>query len=312
MSIALESRNAEADAAQTTGRLPDFVIIGAAKSGTTTLFQYLSRHPRVCAPNEKEPDFFADKFHRGWEWYTSNFEDARPGQVCGEASTVYTWWQEYPTCAARIGKYLPNAKLIYIMRHPVERTYSDYGEQLRTARALGITRPELSTFENFIQSYEHLVRTGEYIRFIEEYRKYFADQAFLFLFLDELKRDPVGVLKKTCRHLGINDNIDLLDTGQIRANQAKSHYQWQVRLKMTERLRAIPGLQALLGAAIPNSWRERAYSLLERTRYADALRERLVPPPMNPDTRELLLERFREPNRRLEQYLGCDLSHWNR
>ncbi|NER32103.1 MAG: sulfotransferase domain-containing protein, partial [Symploca sp. SIO1C4] len=73
-------------------RLPDFLIIGAAKSGTTTLYKYLCRHPQICMSNPKEPDFFAIDhiYDQGIDWYSSLFSEARLKQVCGEASTTYT------------------------------------------------------------------------------------------------------------------------------------------------------------------------------------------------------------------------------
>jgi len=300
------------ESARPAGRLPDFLIIGAAKSGTTTLFHYLSRHPQICVSRKKEPEFFADKFHRGWEWYVANFADARPGQVCGEASTIYTWWQEYPVCAARIGRYLPGARLIYILRHPVERTYSDYGEQIKTARALGQQRANLATFEDFLESYEHLVRAGEYIRYIEEYRRYFSRESLLILLLEDLQRDPGAVLGQVCRHLGVDESADLTAGGAVHANEARAYHQWQVRLHLTRKLRAIPGLERLVGMVVPPAWRERAYAFMERSSCAEAIRQRLVPPAMRPETRARLVERFREPNRRLAAYLGRDLSHWDR
>ena len=312
METTLEWPTVESTPAPTTGRLPDFLIIGAAKAGTTTLRQYLSRHPQLCLPRDKEPEFFADKFSRGWDWYTANFAHAEPGQLCGEASPIYTWWQEYPTCAARVGKYLRNAKLIYILRHPVERTYSQYGEQIKSARAKrGSWQPDLESFETFVRSYEHFVWAGEYIRFIEEYRKYFSADAFLFLFLDELRDDPRAVLRKICHHLGVDENVDLTAAGRAHGKNAQEQFGWQTRLKMTRALRAIPGIERL-GSVIPRSFRERTYRLIERTRYGAAVRQQVFPPLMLPETRVMLLERFHEPNRRLAEYLGCDLSHGDR
>jgi hypothetical protein len=258
----------------------------------------------------KEPEFLADKFHLGWDWYRALFADARPDQLCGEASTIYTWWQEYPRCAARFGRYLPHAKLIYIMRHPVQRTYSDYGEQIKTARALNRLGPHLATFENFLEAYPHLVQAGEYIRYIDEYRKHFPDQAFLFLLLEDLQRDPAAVLRRVCRHLGIDETVDVLGDGEVRANDARAYQHWQLRLRMTQVLRGVPGLE-YLGSLVPKRLRDCTYRLLERTRRADRLRASLEPPPMLPETRALLIERFREPNRRLSALLGRDLSGWN-
>ena len=306
---AAEAVRLENRAASRIFRLPDFIILGAAKCGTTTLFEYLCRHPRIFSPPEKEPQFFADRFKHPWEWYHSLYTGAGD-QLCGDASTIYTWWQKYPLCASRLGQHLPDAKLIYIMRHPVERTFSDYGEQLKTARALKLPLDDLVTFERFIEAYDHLVRAGEYIRFIEEYRRHFPLESFLFLLLDDLQRDPAEVLRRVCRHLGVDENEDLVGSRPIRANSAAEHYRWQTRLSLTAPLRKLPGLSHLVRAVTTPKLREKIYAFAETTPLGRAKRQRLVPPPMKPETRQALLQRFREPTLRLADFLNRDLSHW--
>lgn len=293
----------------TDGRAPDFVIIGAAKSGTTTLWQYLCRHPQIGVSREKEPEFFADKFKLGWSWYRDLFADVGPDQRCGDASTMYTWWQDYPLAARRIGEFLPDARLIYIMRHPVDRLYSDYGEQIRTQRALGTLGPELDTFESFLEHFPHLVTASEYFTIIQEYRNYFARDALLLLLLDDLRADPTGVLRRVCWHIGIDHKLDLVANDQVHANDADTYRHWQLRVGLTRSLRAIPGVE-WLGGLVPRTWRERAYRALERSSRAARIRAELAPAPMLAETRRRLIDRFREPTQQLAEYLGRDLSHW--
>ncbi|MBC7173545.1 MAG: sulfotransferase domain-containing protein, partial [Polyangiaceae bacterium] len=97
------------------GRLPDFLIIGAAKSGTTTLFRYLINHSRVFDLAEKEPCFFDAEVNwgRGLDWYRNLFVGARDDQLCGEASTNYTRYPQVPGVPERIKRVVPDAKLIY-------------------------------------------------------------------------------------------------------------------------------------------------------------------------------------------------------
>lgn len=298
-------------ACQTAKVRPDFLMIGAAKCGTTTLHQYLARHPQLFLPAEKEPEFFADKFDRGWDWYANLFAAARPGQRRGEASTIYTWWQHYPTCAARIGQSAPHARLIYLLRHPVDRLHSQYAEQLKTARARGRHRPSLATFETFLGEHEHLVRASEYIRYIDEYRRHFPAEALLVLLLEDLHRDPAATLRRACTHIGVDPEVDLTAAGPVTANESRAYLQWQTRLSATRWIRRIPGLETIAGRLLPTHCREAAYQLLERTRGARRSHEQLTPPPIRPATRSQLLERFRPANEQLADYLGRDLSHWN-
>lgn len=117
----------------TSHRLPDFVIIGAAKSGTTTLFQWLAAQPEVFAPPVKEPRFFSRDYEKGLDWYTSLFAGATEGQVTGEASTNYTDAQYSEVAAARMAERIPEARLVYLLRHPIERLRSQYRHDLRRA-----------------------------------------------------------------------------------------------------------------------------------------------------------------------------------
>jgi hypothetical protein len=115
------------------GRFPDFLIIGSAKSGTTTLYECLQRHPNIFLPALKEPQFFSKNsvFEQGAAWYKALFAQAEDSQICGEASTTYTRWPHTPDVPRRIMNLLPNPKFIYLMRNPVERAYSHYCHHMR-------------------------------------------------------------------------------------------------------------------------------------------------------------------------------------
>jgi hypothetical protein len=111
------------------GRYPDFFIIGAARAGTTTLATELSHHPKVFVCDPKEPFFFSHESvrARGCEsWYQGLFARRRPDQICREASTSYSCWPECGDVAGRIALAMSGARLIYLIRHPVERAYSHY------------------------------------------------------------------------------------------------------------------------------------------------------------------------------------------
>ena len=88
--------------------LPDFIIIGAAKAGTTSLYAMLDRHPDIFMPRQKEPEFFArdDLYAQGLDSYAENFAGAEPGQVVGEASTLYSLSPLFGQTAARIKDHL--------------------------------------------------------------------------------------------------------------------------------------------------------------------------------------------------------------
>jgi hypothetical protein len=116
--------------------LPDFVIVGTMKSGTTSLHGWLGRHPKVYLPRAKEPDFFSKEraWRRGFEWYASLFAGARVDQIRGEASVSYSFPHLSEVAAERLNSLSPSVKVICLVRHPVERARSHYRHEVLRGR----------------------------------------------------------------------------------------------------------------------------------------------------------------------------------
>jgi len=294
-------------------RLADFIIIGAAKSGTTTLHHYLDRHPQVFMSTPKEPTFFArdERYRRGVEWYASLFEPAARDQICGEASTNYSNWPLYARTVERMAELLPDVKLIYIMRHPVDRAYSHYVQVIKGAREEDPNLKVQETFEEHIERDPSAIASSDYMMQIERYLPVYPRERFLFLRMDDLVREPAATMAAVCRFLGIDDSLDLTSEGPIVANRTSEHTDWLIRSKVTEPLRAIPGVPQL-AALVPQGARDQVYRVLSLLPHRKRLEREYLTQPMLPETRARLLERFREPNRRLAEFLGWDLSAWER
>jgi len=118
-----------------------FVIIGAMKCGTTSLFDFLAAHPDVCAPQNKEPHYFTRGYKMPAAYYRRLFRHREEGQLCGEASPTYSWVQRFPETAARIATDAPDVRLIFLIRDPLERVQS----QLRHRQLVGNLNPHLET-----------------------------------------------------------------------------------------------------------------------------------------------------------------------
>jgi hypothetical protein len=120
---------------KTEGRLPDFIIVGATKAGTTSLDFYLSLHPEIHMARPKEPRFFIDakepfgRWSRGLDWYKGLFRSEK--KVCGESSPAYTHWPVFPGVPERMARLVPKAKLIYLVREPMDRLKSHFLMQCR-------------------------------------------------------------------------------------------------------------------------------------------------------------------------------------
>lgn len=284
--------------------LPHFLIIGAAKSGTTTLATYLRKHPECFIPEEKEPNFFGidEKYEQGLGYYASLFEPATESQVCGEASTDYAKWPRYPHAAERIAKHLPDVKLIYIMRRPVDRAYSYYVHRHRA----GVNE----TFEEYIARTNEAIDGSEYMMQIERYLNFFPKDKFLFLLSDDLKEAPYEVLKEICQFIGIGDSFDFSKEGPVVANKGGRVFEDTLRGRITAPLRRIPIL-ATIAAAVPQSWRDAVYQVLQKTSYGKQVRQAYTAPPMKPETRSELLAYFAKTNQKLAAFIGRDLSEWS-
>ena len=109
-------------------RRPNLFIIGAMKSGTTTLHEYLDSHPQIAMSRIKEPGFFVEELtlRQGEDWYLSLFEQDDRFRYRGESSTHYTKLPVFRGVAERLSRFNPEARLIYIMRNPIERLVSHY------------------------------------------------------------------------------------------------------------------------------------------------------------------------------------------
>lgn len=180
--------------------LVDFMMIGAQKCATTRLAQQLGNHPEICFCKIKEPKFFNN--NQNWkdslEQYHSLYSPAL-GQICGEASTMYSSLPEWQRTHSRLYAYNPNLKLIYIMRQPVERVISFYAHQLIRREVKG--PPENIVFAN--PSYINRSRYGVQIR---PYLELFPRENILLLLFEEYVRDQVKVLNQIAEFLGVSSN----------------------------------------------------------------------------------------------------------
>lgn len=201
---------APAEAEVALGRLPNFLLIGAMKSGTTSLYHYLREHPQVFMPELKAPEFFAEgsNWHRGVDWYRRQFAGAGPEVAAiGEASNVYTKYPRYADVPARIAEHIPDAKMIYLVRDPVERIRSHY----RTRVAEGTERAPFDTavFENPI--YLDYTR---YAMQIDRYLDHFARTQLLIVTSEDLWNARAATVRSVFGFLGVDDAFLPPDLGR--------------------------------------------------------------------------------------------------
>jgi hypothetical protein len=203
------------------GPLPDFIVIGAQKSGTTSLFGYLQQHPQIAECLVKEVHFFDNAYHRGERWYRAHFApvDRRGApRAVGEASAYYLC---HPHAPRRIHELLPGAKLIAILRNPTERAISHYFHEVRKKREslpiLDALRAEEerigADWKRMLDDEFHCSRThrsfsykqrGIYADQLERYAERFDPEQLLILTSERLFREPQAVLRQVYAFLGVD------------------------------------------------------------------------------------------------------------
>lgn len=178
-------------------RLPDFIIIGAMKCATSTLHEQLARQPLIFMSNPKEPCFFSDDavYAKGERWYRSLFEKAPPHALCGESSTHYTKLPTYPHTVERMRALLPAPKLIYIMRHPIDRLVSEYVHEWSE-------RTISAPFEVAVRQCPHLIDYSRYSMQLRQYLDAYGRGNILPVFLERMVEQPQSELERVGRFIG--------------------------------------------------------------------------------------------------------------
>lgn len=281
-----------------TPRLPDFLVIGAAKAGTTTLHAHLTAHRQLFLAEPKEPDFFSseEKVRTGLGDYAALFADARPSQLVGEMSTTYSRWPHTDDAARLVAEHCPDVRLVYVLRHPVDRAFSHYAHHMRH----GVT----ATFEQALARDDVYVDCSRYDMQLRRWERFHPSDRILLVRFEELVEQPGGVVRRIGDHLG----VDLGDEAatDLAANVRGEHH---LRARLEQMVGTVPALGALIDV-IPDGPRRRAFRAIRDSPLGRRVRSEVVPPPMRDDTRQRLLEVLSEDVRAVEDRTGWDLASW--
>jgi hypothetical protein len=296
--------------------MPNFLIIGAAKAGTTSLYYYLKQHPHIYLSPIKEPKFFAlegqslDFGGPGGQdtmrqtsvvelaAYQKLFDGISKERAMGEASTLYLYSAAAPKC---IRSYLPGVKLIAILRNPVERAYSNYlymvrrGEEPLRDFEAALRAEEHRIHENWLPTW-HYQRRGLYFAQLKRYYDLFDPQQIKVYLYEDLVTDAAGLLKDMCQFLDVDDTfVPKVSTRHnisgVPKNEAWHHFLIQPH-----------PIKSLLRPLAPPAWRKQL-SVRLRNR-------NLIKPPLPAAVRQQLLETYRDDIGQLETLIARDLSKW--
>ncbi len=232
--------------------LPNFIIIGAAKSATTTLATVLSSHADIYISRPKEPKFFGRHYGKGWSWYRSIFRAGCGFALRGEASTMYaSSLREFRDAPGLMHRYFPGMKIVYVVRHPLDRLVSQW-------RHVKGRCPDYVEFERILfdrRAARLLIGCSSYYERINAYRRYFPDQQIHCLTFEDLIADPAVALGKLLAFLGLPPQAQsILEAGNLprlnkvgekgRAHVSKPDWPSPMRASVIQRLR--PDAEAFL------------------------------------------------------------------
>jgi hypothetical protein len=268
--------------------LPNLIVIGGLKCGTTSLHHYLGLHPEIGMSRPKELNFFVEELNwpLGEDWYANRFEAAHP--VRGESSPHYTNEPFFTGVAERMRRVLAEARLIYIVRDPIERALSHYlhnaaGGYETRALAEALSEPESS-----------YVQRGLYARQLEPYLEHFRRRQIEIVDQQELHDDRAGTMRRLFGFLGVDENF----------NSPQFAREWETGsgkggggFRLMDRAVRLPGLRSLDRRfdRLPEWLRWRIERLVHDPDKGSAPK-----PELPPDLHELLAERYRHDVERLE------------
>ena len=271
--------------------LPNFLIIGSAKAGSTALAAYLSSHPQVFVAAEKEVHFFDDHFHRGVDWYSSRFDAVRGEVAVGDATPTYMYMDE---AIGRMAALLPDAKLIAILRNPVDRAHSHYWWM----RALDERRSFADAVHDEIQGREEpnpekYIAAGRYLERLESVCRYYPRSSLHVVVLEDLRASANATFADVCRFLGVDDRVEPSNLGAV--HNPAYRLRWPALRTWMMRMHA---------------WRRLPFDLAGRIDGWNRVPFR--PPRMDHQLRAELDAYYEPYNTALAAWLGRDLSVWDR
>ena len=294
--------------------MPNFLIIGAMKAGTTALYTYLEQHPQVYMSPVKEPNFFAFEDERmGFlapqdqeginrtsvtdiEAYRALFKGVTNEVALGEASH---WYLYSPKAPGRIRHHIPDAKLIAVLRDPVERAYSQFlhfvrdGQEPLSDFALAVQEEERRIRNNW--AFGRYASRGFYHAQLKRYFDAFDRRQIKVYLYEDLSADPVGVIQDIFRFIGVDEAFVPEMSVKPNVSGVPRNRTLHALLTRPQRIKAV--LQPHLPAGV--------------LRLASDLRDRnLAKPQLAPEVRRQMIEMYREDILKLQDLIDRDLSKW--
>lgn len=276
---------------------PEICLIGAQKSGTTSLAYVLDQHPNISVAKNKEPLFYTHNWRKGLSWYRRQFPEEE-NNVFLDASPSFTEaplrlpdeHSIYSGVPEKVKAISPGSKFIYLLRDPIERTYSGYWAEVRH----GNEKREFR--EAMFDPKARYLDTSDYYGQLELWLRYFRLESFLFLLLDEFKQDPIDTARRCFRFIGVDDTVQV----EAETVQNRSYNVGRAGRAINKLMLRYPALIKLKYLA-PQSTRD----FIKRIKRGSG-----PIPEMKVEDRQILEDYFRPKNAQLASLTGLSLADW--
>jgi hypothetical protein len=277
--------------------LPNFIIIGAEKTGSTSLYHYLSQHPDVFMCSPKEPNFFSENgpIHTLDE-YESLFVNATTESAIGEASVGYL---QSPGAGVRIKELLPSVRLIAILRDPAERAYSHYNMLLEHSAVPHRSFLEALHAAERENDFAYTgVPTSRYADALQHYLDLFGDQLQVYIF-NEFKHNPRDTVQSIFDHIGVNPRFTPnLKRSYNKTHRPKSGWLNQLIWKKSK-------IKTALKKVFSQTLRAQLRRLILKS-------NRSPVPPLSPEARRIVIDLLKDDIRKTEDLIGRELPQWKK
>ena len=281
-------------------KLPNFIIIGAGKCGTTSLYNYLDRHPQVYLCPHKETYFFVPEPTRSklqpwgaitdFDDYANLFKDASNDSVVGEISTTY---YRHAETAKQIYQILPQVKIVAILRDPANRAFSDYQMHFRRGN-------EKADFSQLIAPENRFIKPGFYYSELIPYFEVFQPEQIKILLFADLVKNPTTFIEDLFEFIEVDPTFNPDTSVKSREGGLPKNQTLNMLLTKPNPFRKLAA--SVLGLFIPLSLRQKIRSSL--------VKQNIKPVKLSPKLRQQLIEIYRHDILKLQKLIDRDLSAW--
>jgi Sulfotransferase domain len=268
--------------------LPDFLVIGSQKAGTTSLYHVLSRHPQIFMPRKKELHLYKRRMGQYRRYFRDVPDDCR---AVGEATPIYIC---HPRVPALIRRHMPEAKLILTVRNPVERAYSQYWDQRRhMVEWLEFDEVvRIALEDEYRPGHRGYFSRGFYMRYLRRYLELFPREQVLLVFFEDLIESPESVYRQVFRFIGVDDTFQCHEMREpFNPSTVWDNALYRYFFEKPRRLGLLP----------PPVRRSLCFGPRRRYRY----------PPMPAGARERLVSFYAGANQELAEFAGRNLAAWS-